>query len=328
LVLMDITLAGIWDGIHTAEMIHQHSDIPIIFLTAYSDKPILERAKLTNPLGYIIKPFKDRELFSHIELALHTHQLETKLKESNLLLLEQINNYQRAEEEKLKLINKLKKINTDLEDFSIILSHDLKAPVANLNLGLNVLSKVYGDQLDQEGKNFIVDLTQSVDYLQKLLIDQVKYMVIGWDVEHKKEVSLKSILDKVKNILKIPDNINIRSDERLPSVLCDEVLICQVFQNLLENSIKFMDKTQGEIEITCQSDNGSWEIEVSDNGPGIEERYLNKIFDMYFRLRKDVDGTGTGLSLVKKIVEAHGGNVRVKSKPTIGTSIIFNLPND
>jgi len=102
----------------------------------------------------------------------------------------------------------------------------------------------------------------------------------------------------------------------------------QLFQNLLGNAIKYMDKPQGRIRVRCDARNGNWEFAVADNGPGIEAKYFEKVFQLFQTLapRDEVEGTGVGLALAKKIVESEGGRVWIESTPGAGATFRFTLP--
>ncbi len=110
-------------------------------------------------------------------------------------------------------------------------------------------------------------------------------------------------------------------------VYFEKTRIEQVFQNLLSNAIKFMDKPQGKITIACTETNGYWQVSVTDNGPGIEKRHFDRIFQIFQKLsdKKYLDSTGIGLALVKKIVEMYGGKVWVESELGLGTTFFFTL---
>ena len=114
----------------------------------------------------------------------------------------------------------------------------------------------------------------------------------------------------------------------LPSVIFEKTRIEQVFQNLLSNAIKYMDKPKGNIKIGTTSNNGFWNIFIEDNGPGIEKKYFDKIFQIFQTLnaRDNFESTGVGLSLVKKIIEMYGGKIWVESKLNKGSTFYFSLP--
>ena len=130
-----------------------------------------------------------------------------------------------------------------------------------------------------------------------------------------KEIELFNGLDK-EELLILTQNIKIEIENELPKILGDPIRFSQVFQNLISNAITYIDKPMGNIKIGCLKQIDFWEFYVSDNGPGIEEKYFDRIFQIFQRLetRDNNEGTGVGLSLVKRIVQIYNGDIWVKSK--------------
>ena len=126
----------------------------------------------------------------------------------------------------------------------------------------------------------------------------------------------------------VPENVRIAVEGRLPLVYYDKDRIAQVFTNLLDNAVNFMDKPLGRIEIRCVEEAACWKLSITDNGPGIEEKYHQKVFELFQTLStKDASGTtGMGLSIAKKIVESYGGNIWIDSVVGEGTTFFFTLP--
>jgi chemotaxis family two-component system sensor kinase Cph1 len=114
----------------------------------------------------------------------------------------------------------------------------------------------------------------------------------------------------------------------MPLIVCDRLRMLEVFQNLIVNAVKFNDKPEPLVEIGCRRAGDDWEFYVRDNGPGIEERYFQKIFEIFQRLhrREDNDGVGAGLTIAKKIVEMHKGKIWVQSRPGEGAVFYFTIP--
>ena len=125
-----------------------------------------------------------------------------------------------------------------------------------------------------------------------------------------------------------PPHIHIAVESDLPTLRCEPTRTAQVFQNLLSNAVKYMDKPQGEIRVACKADGDFWQFSIADNGPGIEPAYFEKIFQLFQTLaaRDDVEGTGVGLSIIKKIVEMNGGRIWLESEVGTGTTFFFTLP--
>ena len=152
----------------------------------------------------------------------------------------------------------------------------------------------------------------------------LEYSRIGRIKEKISSIDLNLLLKEVIELLLIPSHIKIHVQEKLPTLHFEKIRLHQLFQNLLTNAIQYMDKPQGEIEISCIDKEAMWEFHIKDNGPGIHEKYFDKIFEMFQTLQsKDKQAsTGIGLSLVKRIIEDfHHGKVFVlKSEPNVGTT--------
>ena len=127
-----------------------------------------------------------------------------------------------------------------------------------------------------------------------------------------------------------PENIKVKVEGDFPTVITEKTRLEQVFQNLISNAGKYMDKPEGRIKIACSENENHWTFSVADNGPGIEEKHFKKIFQIFQTLapRDEIESTGVGLSLVKKIVEMYGGNVWVESEVGKGSSFFFTLPKN
>jgi signal transduction histidine kinase len=113
-------------------------------------------------------------------------------------------------------------------------------------------------------------------------------------------------------------------------VVAERTRLQQVLQNLLSNAVKYMDKPEGRIRVGCSAMDDKWRLYVADNGPGIEERHFEKIFQLFQTLapRDRVESTGVGLAVVKKIIEMYGGEIWVESKVGEGSTFFFTLPRD
>jgi signal transduction histidine kinase len=125
-----------------------------------------------------------------------------------------------------------------------------------------------------------------------------------------------------------PENIEITVEDKLPVLMCEKTQIVQIFQNLINNAIKYMDKPIGQIKVNCTEEDYFWKFGVTDNGPGIHHRHTEKIFKIFQTLspRDGIESTGIGLSIVKKLVELNNGRVWVESDVGQGSTFFFTLP--
>lgn len=233
-----------------------------------------------------------------------------------------------AEERQAQLLKELESANQELNDFAYIVSHDLKAPLRAIGSLANWILTDYADKFDKEGKEQMDLLLSRVKRMHDLIEGILQYSRAGRIREEKLEVNLNELVPGVIDMIAPPENVEIKIENELPTILCERIRIQQVFQNLLTNAIKFMDKPKGKIKIGCVEDNGYWRFSIADNGPGIEEKHFAKIFQIFQTLspRDEFESTGIGLSVVKKIIEMYGGKVWVESKVGYGSTFFFTLP--
>ncbi|MCP4363496.1 MAG: PAS domain-containing sensor histidine kinase, partial [Chloroflexi bacterium] len=180
-----------------------------------------------------------------------------------------------------------------------------------------------------DGREMLRLLAGRTRRMHNLIEGVLQYSRIGRVVEREREVDLNRLVQDTIESLALPENIHITLKDKLPTVVREQTRIGQVFQNLLGNAIKFMDKPEGRISIGCVDKETYWLFSVADNGPGIAEKYHTKIFQMFQTLtpRDQVEGTGIGLALVKKIIEkTWGGQIRVESTVGEGSTFYFTLP--
>lgn len=236
----------------------------------------------------------------------------------------------RAEERQAQLLQEVKSVNKELKDFAYIVSHDLKAPLRGIKTLTDWLATDYADKLDENGREQMNLLLNRVQRMHNLIDGVLKYSRIGRVKEEKVKVNLNDLVSEVIDMVAPPENIEITVENKLPVVECEQIRIMQVFQNLLSNAVKYMDKPKGQIRIGCVEEDSFWNFSVSDNGPGIQEKYFEKIFQMFQTLtpRDEFESTGIGLTVVKKIIEMYGGRILVESEVGNGTTFFFTLPKE
>lgn len=239
-----------------------------------------------------------------------------------------ISERKQAEEQRALLVHELESANEELKNFAYVVSHDLKAPLRAIGSLADWLSADYADKFDAEGKEHMRLLVSRVYRMDSLIDGILQYSRVGRVKETALPVDLDRLAREVIDLLAPPPNIAVTIENPLPTVVTEPTRIQQVFQNLLSNAIKYMDKPAGKIRLGCVAEGREWKFSVADNGPGIEERHFDRIFQLFQTLnpRDKVEGTGVGLSLVKKIVEMYGGRIWVESRMGEGSTFFFTLP--
>jgi signal transduction histidine kinase len=243
-------------------------------------------------------------------------------------MVRDISERKQAEEKHQALLQEISSANEELTNFAYVVSHDLKAPLRAIGSLADWLSTDYADKFDDEGKEHMRLLINRVRRMDGLIDGILQYSRVGRVKEAVVPIDVDRLVRDVIDLLVPPKHIGVTIDGRLPIVVAERTRIQQVFQNLISNAIKYMDKPQGEVHIRCFDDADEWRFCVADNGPGIEQRHFEKIFQLFQTLapRDKVESTGVGLALVKKIVEMYRGRVWVESAVGQGTTFWFTLP--
>ncbi|HLB74840.1 MAG TPA: ATP-binding protein [Sedimentisphaerales bacterium] len=227
-----------------------------------------------------------------------------------------------------ELLAKIESAENELKDFAYIVSHDLKAPLRGIKSLVEWISADHADKLDETGKEQLKMLTKRVERMHNLIEGVLQYSRVAQTSEQPAHVNLNELLAKVIDTVAPPPNVSITVAGELPTVEFGPTRIAQVFANLLSNAIKYMDKPQGDIKIACSQEAGCWKFSVQDNGPGIDEKHFERIFRMFQTLnsRDELESTGAGLTVAKKIVEMHGGRIWLESTPGEGSAFYFTVP--
>ncbi|MBI4963669.1 MAG: GHKL domain-containing protein [Desulfomonile tiedjei] len=268
-----------------------------------------------------------REAHEHLEQRVQERTAE--LEHLNQTLRLEISERQRVEEVLRKTSQDLEAANQELKDFAYIVSHDLKAPLRAANQLVGWLATDYGHLFDEEGKGHLDLLLSRVTRMHNLIDSILHYSRLGRIREEQTAVDLNILVSEVIQLVGPPAHISITVENELPTIICEETRIQELFQNLLDNAIKYSDKPEGRIRIGCAREDSHWKFGISDNGPGIDQKYHEKVFQIFQTLhsRDEVESTGIGLTVVRKIVELHGGKVWVESQMGSGTTFFFTLPD-
>ncbi len=225
-------------------------------------------------------------------------------------------------------VRELRRSNKELQDFAYVTAHDLKAPLRGIGTLTDWITSDYAEKLDEEGRTQLDLLKGRVTRMSELIDSILHYSEIGRTSKCLERVDLRTLVPEIIAQVSPPETIQVTIEDALPTVISERIRLVQVFQNLISNAIKYMDKPQGHVRIGCSEQQQAWTFSVADDGPGIDEKYFGKIFEMFQTLtrRDELESTGIGLAVVKKIVELHGGTVWVESTVGEGTTFFFSLP--
>ncbi len=242
--------------------------------------------------------------------------------------LRDITENRRAQQVQDELLSQVAEINEELSHFAYVVSHDLKAPLRGIKLITEWLCEDYGDILGGEGTEQLELLQNRVERMHNLIEGVLQYSRVGRIKEKHTAINLNTLVSTVVDMVAPPEHVDVVVEGQLPEIKCEKTRIMQVFQNLISNAIKYMDKPEGQVVIACSDDEDMWTFRVSDNGPGIEAKYHDRIFKIFQTLsaRDEFESTGLGLTLVKKIVELYGGKIWVESEIGQGSTFFFTFP--
>lgn len=225
----------------------------------------------------------------------------------------------------------LKSINKNLDDFASLTSHDLQAPLRKIGISAELMQLELGDALPDEANSYFQDIASGVSHMRQMIKGFLKFMRASPDGVDLSAVNLNHVLrqvaeeeqnfiDKAGGTLTVPNQtIHVRGDQ---------ALLVQVFVNLICNAVKYRSETRPiEIEITAHTEKQYWVISVSDNGSGIDPSFADQVFDLFGRAKphSEIEGSGVGLALCRRIVTLHGGTIELIEKDGAGSCFQVKL---
>jgi len=361
LILMDVQMPDM-NGFETAMLIYEREllkQIPIIFITAndHTEDSIYKGYEMGG-VDYINKPINPDLLRAKVaifvELYFKNHQLiaqEKKLTEANKRLEQEIEE-RKSSEEKVRLLNKqltnnifqLENTNKDLERFAYIASHDLQEPLRKIIIFGDMLTNKYKVHMDEEGRNYLDRMVKASLRMQMLIKNILAFSRSSTQMDNFEETDLNMLLENILSDLEvyIEQKKAVFNISKLPTLKVIPTQFRQLVQNLVMNALKFSQKDRipeitiaaeiskgGDIDIEgAQPDEYYCILSFKDNGIGFEQKYVDQIFMIFKRLHTfdEIEGTGIGLSICKKIVEQHNGFISATGIINQGSTFKVFLP--
>jgi signal transduction histidine kinase len=326
IILIDVHMP-LLDGFETARLIRESEklrNIPIIFLTANNDKPEnIFKGYLTGAVDYMIKPVVSEIIRAKVnvftDLYRKTNELQRQKK--NLLVLNR-ELEQRSEE--------IIRSNKELEKFAYVASHDMQEPLRTIISYIQLLQEKFGENLDKEAQQYMDFVVNAGFRMRDLITGLLEYSRISRvDRALLEEVDCNFVLKEV--IANMNSSINESKAtitfDKLPVINAVHIQMIQLFQNLIGNALKFKGAADPKIKVSYSATNGFHSFAISDNGIGIEQKYADKIFEIFQRLHPvgKYPGMGIGLAICKKIVERYGGKIWMESIPGKGSTFYFTM---
>jgi light-regulated signal transduction histidine kinase (bacteriophytochrome) len=321
LILMDVGLAGDIDGIAAAEAIREEHDVPVVFLTAHADDDTLHRATRSDASAYLVKPFKPPDLRCVIEIALHKHATDVRLRENERWL--ELTLQQRTAA--------LEAANRELEAFNYSVAHDLRAPLRGIDSFSQLLIERHSQQLDAEGLTHLNRVRSAAARMSQLIDALLSLAQVGRGELQPIDLDFSYLVQSVASELAAANperSVAITIAPRMRAY-GDPRLLRIVVANLLENAWKFTGRReQAAVEVGVPKNTTLPTYFVRDNGAGFDPAYAEKLFGTFQRLHSDREfpGTGIGLAIVHRVVARHGGAVWGESRPEQGATFYFTLP--
>ncbi|MGC9506128.1 sensor histidine kinase [Baaleninema sp.] len=312
-ILLDLSLPDSV-GLETITAIARDAcNVPIVVLTGLDSEEIAVESLRNGAQDYLVKSeLHQTWLLRAIQYAIERQQIFDRLRQLN---------------------QELQRSNRDLEEFACVASHDLQQPLTSITANAQLFELQYGDRLDPQSRHYLRRILEAVRRMQQLIQDLLAYSQLNTDSGALQATDCNRVVRIV--IGHLSDTIErtgaIVESKALPTVTADEVQLIRLFQNLLENALRYRrPNVTPRVQISAMPLNGEWCFSISDNGIGIESKDFSRIFKIFQRLhsQEQYPGTGIGLAICQRIVEGHNGRIWVESELDEGTTFFWTLPKD
>ena len=312
LVLMDINLRGDMDGIEAAQHIQDRFNVPVVYLTAYSDAKTFERARITEPFGYVLKPFEERELYTAIEVALSRHKAELAI---------------------LNTLEKEKELLNMKSRFVSMVSHEIANPLNVITAAAELLEehqsqlttaqKTENLQLIQVSTKRITEILEVVKEIDRGELATLEFKAMPLILEN----FCRERLEALRLGEGSQHQLSFKSHGTCEEARMDERLLWHILTNLLSNAMKYSPEGSNiSLNLECEPETAIFHVQ--DEGIGIPAEAQPFLFESFYRAQNvdSIPGSGLGLTIVKRCVDLHKGKIGFKSQVGIGTTFTVKLP--
>jgi signal transduction histidine kinase len=322
-VLMDIRIKGDVDGIDLAAQLKKSHRLPVVYITAHTDDVTLERARATEPFGYIAKPLTSADIKVALSIALQRHRIQWKAEERESSLLAALERLEKSEHD-------LARSSSTLAAIQKAIASDLRGPLQAISVSARALNAQDKDVFSEMAREHLLAISNNSRRLDLLMEALLNYFSAS-AIERKSAqpiqassalraamLNLRSAIESSQAHIQIGD---------LPSVLVHPAALTLIFQNLLANAIQFAGSRSPLIVISAEQDGDFWQFTVKDHGVGFDPSQSAKIFELLHRAHGDSsEGNGLGLAICQRLVAEHGGRIWAESQPGEGASFHLTIP--
>lgn len=345
IVLMDIDMPGAQDGIGAAEIIRVKYEIPVIYVTANSEDSVFDRALKTSPFGYVLKPVTRDNLRTVVQMGFARHQLDKALKEKqaelselNDALEEKVKARTKEIQEKNKQLEVALKREKELNEFQTrivtTISHEFRTPMTTIMSSAEIMERLINND---KPKDKIFRHTNLVKTSVKELLELLNDILLIEKFDSGRYEIIKETIDLDKYFQELLFRLEVgigRNHERnaniqknMDDIYTDKKLLTQILNNILSNAFKYSEEGTT-VHIKASTKDGYFYFTVRDEGIGMSKETLSMIFDSFYRAKNvtNIEGTGMGLSILKKSVDMLKGEITTKSEEGKGSEFSVKLP--
>lgn len=228
-----------------------------------------------------------------------------------------------------KSFTELGRKNKELDQFAYVVSHDLKAPLRGMYNVFNWIDEDHKDELSDQVKKYMDMLKGRIHRMESLIAGLLEYARIGRVIKPIEKVDVRQMLNEIVDML-VPPDFKVIISNKIPEIYTERIRLQQVFSNLISNAVKYSGNENRKIIIRCIQKPQHYEFSVCDNGFGISREFHDKIFGIFQTLREknEIESTGVGLAIVKKIIEDKKGTIKVISEEGKGATFVFTWPKE
>ncbi len=243
-------------------------------------------------------------------------------------IIEDITIKKKLEIQKEQLLEKLEIQNESLNEYAHMVSHDLKSPLRSIHALITWIKDDNKDLFNDTTSNYIELIQDKVEKMDDLIQGILTYSKVDSSKIIFEKIDLNEIVRSCITLIHIPENVRVTIKNKLPTIETDRFRMQQLFQNLISNAVNYNDKNHGFVEISSVENERDYIFSIQDNGQGIDAKYQTKIFDLFQSFSNREKSTGIGLSIVKRIIANHHGEIWLESTLGIGTTFFIKLPKD